>query len=624
MTMSWKNFFFASFDPGGFISVDKQPVFLWFDAISARLFGYSTWSLLLPSSIAGATSVALLWVIVRRYFGVMAATIAGLALALTPVSVAVDRLNLPEPFMILALVGAAAALMQSLESRRWWAWTALSGALVGVAFNTKMLAAWIPGPAFVLALVFATRSISWSSARQLAARLAVLGAVTLAVSASWIFVVDAWPASDRPYVGGSTDNTALDLALGYNGFSRVDGADQGAPGGGAAPRGGAPPGGRGPGGTAAAPTGGGVRGPGGIFGGFPGALRMFDDANGGQIGWLLPFAIGGGLIALWHWRGDPSRRAFAALFLGWVGLYGGVFSYAHGIFHSYYTSAMAPGVAALVAIGVIAIADLVRHNRRWLLVAVALIAFTAWSQLQIADRTPDFYAWLRPVTVGVALAAIAVASLLAFRRLPVAGALAAGVGGLLLLPAAWSVSAASNASLNATLPQAGPQAGVSGGTFGSLQFDDGSAELAVWLVAHGNAHAKWDVAVATSQSGSRLIAQYDLSVMALGGFLGRDNTIGVRGFADLVAAGDVRYVLTSGGFGPGGGGRFGSPRRGGGFGAPRSPGGGTGSTTNGAATVSPAVETACTKISDPSLPARYAGTLYDCAGKADALRAIAR
>src|SRR6266704_2914390 len=99
-----------------------------------------------------------------------------------------------------------------------------------------------------------------------------------------------------------------------------------------------------PGGNPAA----GFRGPGGIFGGLPGALRMFDDANGGQIGWLLPFAIGGGLVALWHWRRDPTRRAFAALFLGWVGIYGGIFSYAHGIFHSYYTSAMAPGVAALV------------------------------------------------------------------------------------------------------------------------------------------------------------------------------------------------------------------------------------------------------------------------------------
>ena len=146
MTLSWKNFFFGAFDPGGFITVDKPPVFLWVGALSARIFGYSTWSMLLPSAFAGAASVGLLWLIVRRYFGTTAATIAGLVLALTPISVAVNRLNLPEPFMILALVGAAGATLQSLESRRWWAWTALAGCLVGVAFNTKMLAAWIPGP----------------------------------------------------------------------------------------------------------------------------------------------------------------------------------------------------------------------------------------------------------------------------------------------------------------------------------------------------------------------------------------------------------------------------------------------------------------------------------------------
>ena len=223
MTMSWKNFFFGAFDPGGFITVDKPPAFLWVGALSARIFGYSTWSILLPSAIAGAASVGLLWLIVRRYFGSTAATIAGLVLALSPISVAVNRLNLPEPFLILALIGAAGAVLRSLESRRWWAWTALAGFLVGVAFNTKMLDAWIPGPALALALVVGVRTISRTSARQLLARLAVLGVVTLVVSASWMLVADAWPASARPYIGGSTDNTVLDLALGYNGFSRVDG-----------------------------------------------------------------------------------------------------------------------------------------------------------------------------------------------------------------------------------------------------------------------------------------------------------------------------------------------------------------------------------------------------------------
>ena len=401
MTMSWKNFFFGAFDPGGFITVDKPPAFLWVGALSARIFGYSNWSILLPSSVAGAASVGLLWLIVRRYFGLTAATIAGLVLALSPISVAVNRLNMPEPFLILALIGAAGAVLRSLESRRWWAWTVLAGFLVGVAFNTKMLDGWIPGPALALALVVAVPTVSRTSARQLLARLAVLGAVTLIVSASWMLVVDAWPASDRPYIGGSTNNTVLDLALGYNGFGRVNGEDQ-LGGGGARPGSntgqgqrlpdgtdggraqgldgqpvqpggqGAPPGVQAPAGQAA-PGGtgllGGFRGAGGIIGGIPSLLRMFDDANGGQIGWLLPFALGGGLIALWSWRRDPVRRAFAVLFLGWIALYGGIFSYAQGIYHSYYTSAMAPGVAALVGVGTVTVADAVRRDRRWLVVA---------------------------------------------------------------------------------------------------------------------------------------------------------------------------------------------------------------------------------------------------------------
>lgn len=673
MTMSWENFFFGALDPGGFITVDKPPAFLWVGALSARIFGYSAWSLLLPSAAAGAASVGLLWLIVRRYFGLTAATIAGLALALSPISVAVNRLNLPEPFMTLALIGAAGCVLRSLESRRWWAWTAAAGFLVGVAFNTKMLGAWIPGPALAVALVVGVSAVSRTAARQLLGRLAVLGAVTLVVSASWMVVVDLWPASERPYIGGSIDNTVLDLVLGYNGFGRVDGEDQlggggprpgsntpqgqrpagGATGGpvqGPVAGGGVPqPGGAAPPGGPGSP--GGFRGPGGIIAGIPGLLRMFDDANGGQIGWLLPFALVGGLAAFWSWRRDPLRRAFAVLFLGWVGLYGGIFSYAGGIYHSYYTSAMAPGVAALVGVGTVSVANALRRDRRWLMVAMALIGVTVWAQLQIAGRTPDFYGWVRPLTVATALAGVAVVVVLAVRRLPVASGLMLSVAGLLLLPAAWSLSEAANASLNATLPQAGPREGAAGRTFGSQAFDDGTAELAAWLKSHNDAEATWQLVVSSSQNGSRLIAEYEVSVMALGGFSGRDNAISVAGFAALVSSGDVRYVQAGQGAGPGGaapggalpaaqgdgrlGGAAGSAGgvlpRGGGAAPPSvppfagqqavGPAGVGGAATSGPNAVMAAVRSACTPVNAPSLPAQYQGVLYDCAGKADAVRA---
>ena len=306
-------------------------------------------------------------------------------------------------------------------------------------------------------------------------------------------------------------------------------------------------------------AGGAFNGPGGIIGGSAGYLRMFDPSNGGQIGWLLPFALGAGLLVFWYERRNPARRAFALLFTGWVVLYAGVFSEAQGIFHSYYTSALAPGVAALVGVGAVTAANAVRRDRRWLAAIVALVAVTAWSQLQIAGRTPDFYGWVRPLMLITAIAGVVLVGLLMMRRWSVMPGVALSVAGLMLLPAAWSVSATANTSLNATLPQAGPQAGASGQTFGSAAFDDGSAALAAWLKAHNAPDARWQLAVSSAQSGSRLIAQYQLSVMALGGFLGTDPTITVPQFAQLVASGQVRYVLTSGGFGGGGFRGFGNP-----------------------------------------------------------------
>jgi 4-amino-4-deoxy-L-arabinose transferase-like glycosyltransferase len=341
---------------------------------------------------------------------------------------------------------------------------------------------------------------------------------------------------------------------------------------------------------------------------------MFDAANGGQIGWLLPLAVGGGLLALWYWRKDPVRRAFSVLFLGWVVIHAGIYSNAEGIYHSYYTSAMAPGIAALVGITAVAAVNVVRDDKRWLIAIAALVTLTMWAQLTIAGRTPDFYGWVRPFTVLVGLAGLAVIAgamflnrSIAMRLVP--GGIAVSLAGLLLLPGAWSLSAAANPSLNATLPQAGPQQGASGATFGAAAFNDGTPELAAWLEANNDPDATWDLAVASSQNGSRLIAEYELSVMSLGGFLGSDNTISVDDFADLVADGKVRYVLVGGG-GPGGGFR--------GFGGASS----GDPHAKGSDAVLPAVQSACTVVTDTSLPEANQGSLYDCAGAAEALRQI--
>ena len=206
MTDSWHNFFFGALDPGGFITVDKPPVFLWVDAISARIFGYSSLSLLMPSAIAGAASVALLWLIMKRYFGVAAATISGLVLALTPISVAVDRLNLPEPFLLLTLIAAVGCILRSLEMKRWLWWLIGAGLLIGVAFNTKMLVGWIPGPAMILAIVIGMRGDSGEEShyREYIPRLAVFGVVALWLrrpGSSWSTPCRVRPAVHRRQQG---------------------------------------------------------------------------------------------------------------------------------------------------------------------------------------------------------------------------------------------------------------------------------------------------------------------------------------------------------------------------------------------------------------------------------------
>ncbi len=669
MTLSWKAFFFGAFDPGSFITVDKPPFFLWIDALSARAFGYSSWSTLLPSAFAGAATAGLLWVTVRRHLDAFAATIAGVVFALTPIVVAVDRLNLPEPFYVLALVGAGAAVLESLRRERWWAWAALGGVLVGVAFNTKMLAGWIPGPALVLALIvgvgwgdlFASRAgwrerwraSAWSDRWRagwlpVAGRIAVFGVVALVVSLSWVVVVDAWPASSRPYIGGSANNTVSDLVLGYNGLGRVEGNSPfggnnpfaGGRGGGFAPFRNPfapPPPAPSSGGFALpfglhvpnpfssgsqnatpAPFGGITRAPGpttgigagGIIAGRPDTWRMFDAANGPQIGWLLPFAVLGGLLALVAWWPDRMRRAAMVLFLGWVLLFGGVFSEAQGIYHSYYTYALAPGIAVLVGAGALAATDLVRRSRWWLIAPAVLVLATLAVQLHLESRAPFYYGWLRPWAIGGALVGLALlAAATVVRRVPARAAMAVVVAALLLLPAGWARGEAAHASMNTTLPQAGPRVGLASRTFGSQAFDDGTSQLAAWLHAHNAPAVRWDLAVTSAQNGATMIAEHSLSVMALGGFSGSDPTITATQFGRLVAKGDIRYVLVEGGgFGP----RFGGP---GGRGAPGGRGGrGFGGAAPapdrpGANAVMSAVQQSCTQVVDPSLPARYSGQI---------------
>ncbi|WP_018656339.1 glycosyltransferase family 39 protein [Actinomadura flavalba] len=321
-TQSWSAFFFGSLDAESFITVDKPPLALWVMGLFARVLGYGTWALLLPQVIAGVAAVAVLHATVRRASGPVAAIVAAAVLALTPITVAINRDNNPDTLLVLLLVGAAWAAQRAVERGRLRP-LLLAAFLVGCGFNTKMLQAFLVVPALALVYLVAARP---SLPRRLLHLLAA--GVVLAVSSLWwMVVVDAIPASRRPFVGGSTDGTVRDLVLGYNGLGRIFGQ------------------GGGPGG----------RGGGGGFGGEPGALRMFNDVLGGQISWLLPFAVimlvAGLALAGRRPRTDLPRAALL-LWGGWLAVHAVVFSLAEGTLHPYYTTAMAPAIAALTGAGV--------------------------------------------------------------------------------------------------------------------------------------------------------------------------------------------------------------------------------------------------------------------------------
>lgn len=400
-SQSWKAWFFGSSDMANSITVDKPPASLWIPALSVRVFGLNPWAVLVPEVLMGVAAVAVLYVITRRCFGHWAGIGAGVVLAATPVAALMFRFDNPEALLILLMLASVWATMKGIESGKWWPMV-LAGVFVGFGFLTKQLQVFLILPALVIAF-FAFAQGRWL--RRIGQLCAALGA--LIVSACWwILTVELWPADSRPYIGGSQNNSILELTLGYNGFGRLNGDERGSviPGPGAGSYGAAD-------GAAAGGFGGGFPGgPGGGRGGRwgeAGFWRMFQPEQGGQIAWLIPTAlifVVAALVLIGRAARTDRRRAFLVLFGIWMLTTMAVFSYMQGIFHSYYTAAIAPALAGLVAAG--AAVCWSERAKLWvrLVLAGGSWAAAVWGFV-LLNRSPEFVPWLRWAVLVVGILA---------------------------------------------------------------------------------------------------------------------------------------------------------------------------------------------------------------------------
>ena len=543
-TESWKAFFFGSSDAANAITVDKTPMSLWPMALSIRVFGLSSWSILVPQALMGVASVALLHATVRRTTRSAAAgLVAGAVLALTPVATLMFRFNNPDALLVLLLIGSVASTVRALESSRLVAegrsghpvrWLALGGALVGFAFLTKMLQAFLVLPALALVYLVAAHT---PIGRRIVHLLVAFGSMIVA-GGWWIAIVELWSASSRPYIGGSQTNSILELTLGYNGLGRLTGEETGSVGG-------------------------------GNGWGTPGILRLFDSEIGGQIAWLLPAALillGAGL---WFTRRAPRTdltRAGLMVWGGWLLVTALTFSLMAGIFHAYYTVALAPAIAALVGIGV----TLLWQRRESYAAAVTMgctLAFTTGFAFVLLNRTPDYLPWLR-WTVAVAGLSAAL-MLVGVRHLPRKLALVVASVALMAgmaAPAAYSVTTAGDAHTG-SIPAAGPSSGsrfggrggmpgmpgmrgttpqgATGGMGGLLNGSESSTAMTELLTADADSYT-WTAAAV----GSNTAAGYQLAseepVMAIGGFNGSDPSPTLAQFQQYVADGDIHYFIAGG------------------------------------------------------------------------------
>ena len=472
-SVSWKAFLWGSLDSGNAITVDKPPAALWLMALSVRIFGLNSFAILLPEALMGMATTYLLYATVRRYWGNWAGIVSGFIFMLTPVAALMFRFNNPDALLVLLMTGATHALLRSLEyanrpsgnRKRTW-WMVLAGALIGFGFLTKQLQVLLVLPGFALAFLLASPT---GMVRRILDSLAAIGSMIVAAG-WWVLLTVIVPVSGRPYVGGSQRNPFLELTFGYNGFGRLTGSEEGSVIPGHGREGGGMPAGGGRGGGKWGQT---------------GLNRLFSGEFGTQISWLAPLAFAGiviSLLVIGRAVRTDVRRASVIAFGGWLTVTWLVFSFMAGIFHQYYTVALAPALAAMVAIGAFSL--WIARDKLWArIVTPILIAFTAFWDFSLAGRS-QWLPWLKWSILIIALMGalgFALAGLLRIRRLALA-ALILSVIGLMAGPAAWTLYTVSQGHMG-SIVLAGPSltsrsmgggpGGMPGGAPGGGQFGNG-------------------------------------------------------------------------------------------------------------------------------------------------------
>ena len=567
-SQDWTAWLFGSLDAANYVSVDKPPLATMVMGLSARLFGFSSFSMLLPSVLAGVGSVWLVYGAVKRQFGFTSAVIAGATLMLTPVAALMFGFNNPDAILTLMLTASGYAFLRSLEGRRPLLWLGLVGLFTGLAFNTKMLQGLMVLPAMVVVyLVFARPPIVTRFLHVMFA-----GVITTMSTLWWSVLVWLTPAGSRPWVGSTNDNNIWSLIFGYNGFGRLLGGR----GGGGGPGGTPPSGGMGggttlqaagnttqtmadgagmiPGGMGGGPGGG--HGPGGTgFGGQTGIFRIFNNDFGPNIAWLLVLALAGGGLLLWILRKTPRTnrgRAAVIFWMLWLLIHIVIFSMTSGVIHPYYVVVMAPAVAALVGISLPFLWGAYTRRKPYVWLLPVLVGVTAAIAVIILGYagTMIWLMWIVGLLGLMGMIGLFV-NLYAPRRWLQNLAIIAAIAACTLAPMVYTLATV-NVVHTGSIPTAGPNSTAMRGS--NNESSQANSQLVQYLLEHQHG-ATWLVAVASANESAAIQLTSGQPVMAVGGFNGSDKPLTLEQFKQLVKDGKVRYYAISShdrGGGPGG------------------------------------------------------------------------